>query len=125
MTAKTIPDMLISCRKQSEHLRRLARLAELREGGEILLSSDALLHSAVIIESLCAASEKAVQDIARMDRSEMQLIVERDAAEETLSAIYEAVTGAAPEWSNVFTYMDAIDEVNELMAIREKTSHAH
>ncbi|AFJ48067.1 hypothetical protein [Shimwellia blattae] len=125
MTAKTIPDMLISCRKQSEHLRRLARLAQLREGGEILLSSDALLHSAVIIESLCAASEKAVQDIARMDRSEMQLIVERDAAEETLSAIYEAVTGAAPEWSNVFTYMDAIDEVNELMAIREKTSHAH
>lgn len=103
--------MLAGCRLQAENLRRLSRTASLRENGEISMSSEALFHAAVIIESLCAASEKAVEGIARLDRSETQLIVERDAAEETLAGVYEAVMGHAPVWSNVFTYTDAIDEV--------------
>ncbi|EMB4323671.1 hypothetical protein RJ492_004913 [Pluralibacter gergoviae] len=111
MTAKTIPDMLISCRKQSEHLRRLARLAQLREGGEILLSSDALLHSAVIIESLCAASEKAVQGIARLDRSETKLIEERDGLIQVVEELYQTVMGVPPEWSSAYGFTDAINDV--------------
>lgn len=55
-----------------------------------------------------AAAEKR---IAELERSETQLINERDDAESALNDAYKAVMGQAPEWSNWFGFADAIDEI--------------
>ncbi|ENF9604612.1 ead/Ea22-like family protein [Salmonella enterica] len=49
--------------------------------------------------------------IAELERSETQLINERDDAESALNDAYKAVMGQAPEWSNWFSFADAIDEI--------------
>ncbi|BBV67835.1 hypothetical protein STW0522KLE44_42230 [Klebsiella sp. STW0522-44] len=120
---RDIPDMLAKCREQAEHIRRLSRLAEQRESGEIGLSSAGLFQMAIIVESLCAATEKALEGIARLDRSETQLIVERDSALSALAGMYEAVTGHPPEWSSVFGFSDAINDVAERIFELEKVTH--
>ncbi|HCZ2200542.1 TPA: ead/Ea22-like family protein [Salmonella enterica subsp. enterica] len=51
------------------------------------------------------------QRIAELERSEMQLINERDSAESALNDAYKAVMGQAPEWSNWFSFESAIDEI--------------
>lgn len=52
-----------------------------------------------------------LQRIAELERSETQLINERDDAESALNDAYKAVMGQAPEWSNWFSFADAIDEI--------------
>lgn len=49
--------------------------------------------------------------IAELERSETQLIDERDNAESALNDAYKAVMGQAPEWSNWFSFANAIDEI--------------
>ncbi|EEK8531545.1 ead/Ea22-like family protein [Salmonella enterica] len=49
--------------------------------------------------------------IAELERSETQLISERDDAESSLNDAYKAVMGQAPEWSNWFSFENAIDEI--------------
>ncbi|EBQ9480321.1 hypothetical protein CWG85_06510 [Salmonella enterica subsp. enterica serovar Adelaide] len=51
------------------------------------------------------------QRIAELERSETQLINERDSAESALNDAYKAVMGQAPEWSNWFSFENAIDEI--------------
>lgn len=51
------------------------------------------------------------QRIAELERSETQLIAERDNAETALNDAYKAVMGQDPEWSNWFSFADAIDEI--------------
>ncbi|MDN4346301.1 hypothetical protein OA807_25360, partial [Citrobacter freundii] len=80
--------MLMTCRQQAEQLRRLSGLAERRESGEICMSANALFQAAVIIESLISANEKALEGIARLDRSETQLIGERDQVIAALDSMY-------------------------------------
>lgn len=118
-----IRQMLATCRQQAEQLRRLARLAELRESGEIGMSGDALFQAAVVIESLVGANEKALEGIERLDRSETRLIGERDQVIAALDGMYEAVTGAAPEWSSTFGFTDAINDVAERIFDLENTCH--
>lgn len=55
--------------------------------------------------------EAARQRIAELERSETQLISERDDAESALNDAYKAVMGQAPEWSNWFIFENAIDEI--------------
>ncbi|EMD4878371.1 ead/Ea22-like family protein [Salmonella enterica] len=55
--------------------------------------------------------ESARQRIAELERSETQLISERDDAESALNDAYKAVMGQAPEWSNWFSFENAIDEI--------------
>ncbi|HFJ3765024.1 TPA: ead/Ea22-like family protein [Salmonella enterica subsp. enterica serovar Welikade] len=55
-----------------------------------------------------AAAERS---IAELERSEKQLINERDSAESALNDAYKAVMGQAPEWSNWFSFENAIDEI--------------
>lgn len=57
--------------------------------------------------------------IAELERSETQLINERDAAESALSDMYQAATGERPEWSNMFGFADAVDVVEERLATLE------
>ncbi|HGA9839453.1 TPA: ead/Ea22-like family protein [Salmonella enterica subsp. enterica serovar Saintpaul] len=51
------------------------------------------------------------QRIAELERNETQLINERDSAESALNDAYKAVMGQAPEWSNWFSFENAIDEI--------------
>lgn len=55
---------------------------------------------------------------------ELQIIDERDEAEEQISQIYYLITGKSPEWSNNFGFKDAEDEimdaVNSLKAAVKK-----
>lgn len=53
---------------------------------------------------------------AELERSELQLIEERDNAEEALADMYQAATGERPEWSNWFGYADAVDAVTDRVA---------
>ncbi|EOA3872426.1 TPA: ead/Ea22-like family protein [Salmonella enterica subsp. enterica serovar Newport] len=59
------------------------------------------------------------QRIAELERSETQLINERDAAEYALADMYQAATGERPEWSNMFGFADAVDVVEERLATLE------
>ncbi|EKO4976818.1 ead/Ea22-like family protein [Salmonella enterica] len=58
-------------------------------------------------EQLAAAEKRN----AELERSETQLIDERDDAESALNDAYKAVMGQAPEWSNWFSFGNAIDEI--------------
>lgn len=118
-----IRQMLATCRQQAEQLRRLARMAELRESGDIAMSGAALFQMAVVIESLVGANEKSLEGIERLDRSETQLIGERDQVIAALEGMYEAVTGAPPEWSSAFGFTDAINDVAERIFDLENTGH--
>ncbi|EFO8355289.1 ead/Ea22-like family protein [Salmonella enterica] len=55
--------------------------------------------------------EAAENRNAELERSETQLIDERDNAESALNDAYKAVMGQAPEWSNWFSFENAIDEI--------------
>ncbi|HAK4777643.1 TPA: ead/Ea22-like family protein [Salmonella enterica] len=55
--------------------------------------------------------EAAERLIAELERSETQLINERDYAESALNDSYKAVMGQAPEWSNWFSFENAIEEI--------------
>lgn len=124
MDKTKLPEMMANCREQAGHLRRLAGLAKQRESGEIGMSATALVHAAAVIESLCGAAEKALEGIARLDRSETQLIQERDDTEDALSNMYESVMGRKPEWSNMFSFSDAIDDVATRIHQLEGAGHA-
>lgn len=60
---------------------------------------------------LTARIEPMDRRIAELERSETQLISERDNAESALNDAYKAVMGQAPEWSNWFSFENAIDEI--------------
>ncbi|WP_232476775.1 ead/Ea22-like family protein [Salmonella enterica] len=61
--------------------------------------------------ALTARIEPMDRRIAELERSETQLINERDSAESSLKDAYKAVMGQAPEWSNWFSFENAIDEI--------------
>ncbi|HGT6872156.1 TPA: ead/Ea22-like family protein [Escherichia coli] len=54
--------------------------------------------------------------IAELEKSEEQLINERDHAESALDDMYFAATGNRPEWSNWFSFSDAVDAVVDRIA---------
>ncbi|EII7627562.1 ead/Ea22-like family protein [Escherichia coli] len=57
--------------------------------------------------------------IAELEKSEEQLINERDHAESALADMYFAATGDRPEWSNWFGFSDAVDAVVDRIAYLE------
>lgn len=64
------------------------------------------------IKVVLDALEATEKQLAELERSETQLIDERDNAEAALNDAYKAVMGQAPEWSNWFSFADAIDEID-------------
>ncbi|HFN6124696.1 TPA: ead/Ea22-like family protein [Escherichia coli] len=64
-------------------------------------------------QALLEASDKR---IAELEKSEEQLINERDHAESALADMYFAATGDRPEWSNWFGFSDAVDAVVDRIA---------
>ncbi|EIC4731751.1 ead/Ea22-like family protein [Salmonella enterica] len=100
-----------------------------RERQEIYIAAEALLDENIqrqrekdAIEAVALAMrddmrqareqlEAAEKRNAELERSETQLIDERDNAESALNDAYKAVMGQSPEWSNWFSFENAIDEI--------------
>ncbi|HGG6071094.1 TPA: ead/Ea22-like family protein [Salmonella enterica subsp. diarizonae] len=70
-----------------------------------------VLDNSTSWDALYKKLEAAERSIAELENSETQLINERDAAESALNDAYKAVMGQAPEWSNWFSFENAIDEI--------------
>lgn len=51
------------------------------------------------------------------EETALKLIDERDAAEQALSQAYYLITGKSPEWSNLFGYAEALQEIDEAQQI--------
>ena len=83
--------------------------------------TDVVRHSDyAALEAKCAAMaaelEAAEKRIAELEKSEEQLINERGHAESALADMYFAATGNRPEWSNCFSFSDAVDAVVDRIA---------
>ena len=61
-------------------------------------------------------AEAADKRIAELEANELNLIAERDSAENIIAGMYEAATGNRPEWSNWFGFSDAVEEVAQVRA---------
>lgn len=87
---------------------RLSRLIIEANSAELRAIAEAVEQ---YTDQLIAALEAEEKRIAELERSETQLINERDYAESALNDAYKAVMGQAPEWSNWFSFENAIDEM--------------
>lgn len=69
-----------------------------------------------VVQALLDERESQNKRIAELEKSEEQLINERDHAESALADMYFAATGDRPEWSNCFSFSDAVDAVVDRIA---------
>lgn len=69
-----------------------------------------------VAQELLDERETQNKRIAELEKSEEQLINERDHAESALDDMYFAATGNRPEWSNWFGFSDAVDVVVDRIA---------
>ncbi|EMG1666008.1 ead/Ea22-like family protein [Salmonella enterica] len=69
-----------------------------------------------VVQALLDERESQNKRIAELEKSEEQLINERDHAESALDDMYFAATGNRPEWSNWFGFSDAVDTVVDRIA---------
>ena len=69
-----------------------------------------------VVQALLDERESQNKRIAELEKSEEQLINERDHAESALDDMYFAATGNRPEWSNWFGFSDAVDAVVDRIA---------
>ncbi|EGI1208163.1 ead/Ea22-like family protein [Escherichia coli] len=69
-----------------------------------------------VVQALLDERESKNKRIAELEKSEEQLINERDHAESALDDMYFAATGNRPEWSNWFGFSDAVDAVVDRIA---------
>ncbi|MGE5024921.1 hypothetical protein AB8898_12235 [Yersinia enterocolitica] len=76
------------------------------------------------IEQLIAQLEAAHKRIAELDNSESQLINERDHAESTINSMFVAVMSEKPEWSNMYQFIDAVDEVEDFVSILKQRAES-
>jgi hypothetical protein len=67
-----------------------------------------------------AALRKAMENIQTLkaeirdgEKNDEQIIKERDDAQEAISHAYYLVTGRSPEWSNLFGYKEALEEIED------------
>lgn len=67
-------------------------------------------------DALAAALEAAQMGLRREESDHERTIDQRDAAEDALSRMFQAVTGRPAEWSSAWGYVDAIEEVEEHVA---------
>ncbi|EDT1794282.1 hypothetical protein YJ91_003561 [Salmonella enterica subsp. enterica] len=95
---------------------RLSRLIIEANNAELRAIAEAVEQ---YTDQLIAVLEAEEKRIAELERSETQLINERDYAESALADMYQAATGERPEWSNMFGFADAVDVVEERLATLE------
>lgn len=51
----------------------------------------------------------------------LEVIDERDEAQEALSQVYYIVTGRSPEWSNLFGVKEAVADITDAVTLLKKT----
>ena len=56
------------------------------------------------------------------EREILQVIGERDAAEEALSQAYFIVTGRSPEWSNLFGHEQALEDIGDACEVLRQSA---
>lgn len=90
------------------------------ENGKALSDAD---HAATVAELRAEVADLKV----RLDREEQdhsRTIGERDRAEEALGDMFTAATGRPAEWSSAWGYPDAIDEVEDHVAVTQRKADA-
>ncbi|OVZ82202.1 hypothetical protein [Yersinia kristensenii] len=75
-------------------------------------------------DGVIAQLEAAHKRIAELDNSESQLINERDHAESTINSMFVAVMSEKPEWSNMYQFIDAVDEVEDFVSILKQRAES-
>lgn len=88
--------------------KRIAELAKERETKE-----EQRANWFQMAQKLGEDLDAAEKRIAELEKSELQLIDERDIAEDALGDMYQAATGERPEWSSAFGISDAVDAVEQ------------
>ncbi|HDL7646094.1 TPA: hypothetical protein PXO92_002711 [Yersinia enterocolitica] len=73
------------------------------------------------LEMALSAPQKRM---AELDKSETQLINERDHAESTVNSMFAAVMGESPEWSSMYQFIDAVDEVEDFVSILKQRAES-
>lgn len=63
--------------------------------------------------------EEAAED--KHEREMLEVIDQRDRAEEALSQAYFLITGRSPEWSNLFGYDEALEEIDDAQQVLRKS----
>jgi hypothetical protein len=74
------------------------------------------------VDLLPAIQEEVARLLSPKSSDDEQVIAERDAAEDALSAAFALVTGREPEWSNLFGYPEALAEMREATTVPRPAS---
>ncbi|KDY24199.1 ead/Ea22-like family protein [Escherichia coli] len=96
---------------EETRINDVCRIAELTK--QLELAKSKLNEQREYYEGVISDGSKR---IAGLEKSEEQLINERDHAESALADMYFAATGDRPEWSNWFGFSDAVDAVVDRIA---------
>ena len=96
---------------EETRINDVCRIAELTK--QLELAKSKLNEQREYYEGVISDGSKR---IAELEKSEEQLINERDHAESALADMYFAATGDEPEWSNWFGFSDAVDAVVDRIA---------
>lgn len=96
---------------EETRINDVCRIAELTK--KLELAKSKLNEQREYCEGVISDGSKR---IAELEKSEEQLINERDHAESALADMYFAATGNGPEWSNRFGFSDAVDAVVDRIA---------
>ena len=62
------------------------------------------------------------RQLEEADRDIEKAITERDAAQEAMSQAFYLVTGRSPEWSNLFGYAEALEEIGDAVAVLKQST---
>lgn len=78
-----------------------------------------------IVNSEANRANTAEKRITEMEFNELNLIAERDNAENVVANMYRAATGDSPEWSNWFRFANAIEEVAQIRSNLEASKKSN
>lgn len=95
-------------------------VTEMRRGSENAFAEGMKRYAKICSSTTLGA--KLLEEVARMERMEGQLVDERDAAEETIGQIYYLILGHSPEWSNFFGHKEAIEKIMEVVNLLKQSA---
>ncbi|HGG1395519.1 TPA: hypothetical protein ACJFMG_004112 [Escherichia coli] len=105
----------LALREAAQNAKDLGGIKNYKRGEQAVAEFESLITPHIVL-ALLDEREAQSKRIAELEESEEQLINERDNAESALSDMYFAATGDRPEWSNCFSFSDAVDAVVDRIA---------
>lgn len=102
-------------REAAQNAKDLGGIKNYKRGEQAVAEFESLITPHIVL-ALLDERESQNKRIAELEKSEEQLINERDHAESALDDMYFAATGNRPEWSNWFGFSDAVDAVVDRIA---------